>query len=442
MSGVMAPPMMYPPHLAHGINSPENSWDYPNAIRPPDDPFHPASELGFGNEPSWTLTSAGTPCGHVVSVTNEEEWDEPRTNKGKGIAKSTKTRDSAFKLLDSKNEGPQKSTKLRLRPDMGKIGSFERLAKIFQKKYQDNCVKRKKFTYLNTVGQKEKETLIQFLTRWKEEMDKVEEIDENTSMSLLIKAFRSGELYTEFCRKPPAVYQEAYNTTWEYGEAENLNQSKRELEEGYKAKSSQAKREDQSGGSKSKTHHEGIVHEIRDDKKGGKPKKPWTDKWCTYHQSDPHNTMECWSMKVLLWEMVNKGEFSGEYAEEARKANRWNRPGEGEKDKAMKPPPRTEYITMIVGGPEGGDTTFQRKNWARSLNVETVSAEPHTKNVKREPITFSDRDLPRTGEDHNDPLVITMDINGADMARVLVDTGSSVNVLYLETFKKLKLDRS
>ncbi|VFR02536.1 unnamed protein product [Cuscuta campestris] len=35
-----------------------------------------------------------------------------------------------------------------------------------------------------------------------------------------------------------------------------------------------------------------------------------------------------------------------------------------------------------------------------------------------------------------------MDINGADVARVLVDTGSSVNVLYSDAFKKLKLDRS
>ncbi|VFQ87976.1 unnamed protein product, partial [Cuscuta campestris] len=53
-----------------------------------------------------------------------------------------------------------------------------------------------------------------------------------------------------------------------------------------------------------------------------------------------------------------------------------------------------------------------------------------------------DRDLPPTGEDHNDPLVITMDINGVDVARVLVDTGSSVNILYLETFQKLRLCRT
>ncbi|VFQ71595.1 unnamed protein product [Cuscuta campestris] len=82
-------------------------------------------------------------------------------------------------------------------------------------------------------GQREKESLTQFLTRWREEVDKVEEMDDKTVMSLLMNAFRAGELYTEFCRRPPSSYQEVYNTAWEYGEAENLNKRKRELEEGY-----------------------------------------------------------------------------------------------------------------------------------------------------------------------------------------------------------------
>ncbi|VFQ69943.1 unnamed protein product [Cuscuta campestris] len=126
-----------------------------------------------------------------------------------------------------------------------KIGSFEKLAEVFRKKYQDNCIKRKKFTYLNTVGQREKESLTQFLTRWRDEVDRVEEMDDKTIMSLLMNAFRSGDLYTEFCRRPPSSYQEAYNTAWEYAEAEVLNKSKRELEEGYtKVKSDKPKKED------------------------------------------------------------------------------------------------------------------------------------------------------------------------------------------------------
>ncbi|VFR01459.1 unnamed protein product [Cuscuta campestris] len=250
-------------------------------------------------------------------------------------------------------------------------------------------------------------------------------------------------------RRPPSSYQEAYNTAWEYAEAEVLNKSKRELEEGYtKVKSDKPKKDDQTGGSKPKATYDGSIHQIRDDKKGEQPKRPWTEKWCTYHQSDSHNTADCRNVKAVFKEMALNGELGEGYAAGNKdpKANTWTRP-QG-KDQGRKKSgkdnnkPDKEFIEMIVGGPEGGDTASQRKNWARSLHVAVVSLESQGKQSKREPITFTDRDLPRTGGDHNDPLVITMDINGADVARVLVDTGSSVNVLYLEAFKKLKLDRS
>ncbi|VFQ71370.1 unnamed protein product [Cuscuta campestris] len=192
----------------------------------------------------------------------------------------------------------------------GRIGSFEKLAEVFRKKYQDNCIKRKKFTYLNTVGQRKKESLTQFLTRWRDEVDKVEEMDDKTAMSLLMNAFQSGDLYTEFCRRPPSSYQEAYNTAWEYAEAEVLNKSKRELEEGYtKAKSDKPKKDDQTRGSKPKATYDGSIHQIRDEKKGEQHKRPWIEKWCTYHQSDSHNTIDCRNVRVVLREMTLKGEL-------------------------------------------------------------------------------------------------------------------------------------
>ncbi|VFQ71079.1 unnamed protein product [Cuscuta campestris] len=332
----------------------------------------------------------------------------------------------------------------------GRIGSFEKLAEVFRKKYQDNCIKRKKFTYLNTVGQREKETLTQFLTRWRDEVDKVEEMDDKTTMSLLMNAFRSGDLYIEFCRRPPSSYQEAYNTAWEYADAEVLNKSKRELGEGYtKVKSDKPKKDDQMGGSKLKATYDGSVHQIRDDKKGEQP-KTGTCLFTTWMVVRLRVLCHLTALvKAVLKEMALKGELGEGYAtgnKKDPKANTWTR-HQG-KDQGRRKSGKDnnnldkEFIEMIVGGPEGGDTASQRKNWARSLHVAVVSLESQGKQARREPITFTDRDLPRTGGDHNDPLVITMDINGADVARVLVDTGSSVNVLYLDAFKKLKLDRS
>ncbi|VFQ64832.1 unnamed protein product, partial [Cuscuta campestris] len=102
----------------------------------------------------------------------------------------------------------------------GEIDSFDELAEVFQEKFKENCTKRKKFTYLSTAGQREHEDLTKFLTRWKDEVDKVEEMDDKTAMSLLVSGLRSGELYKEFCRRPPQSYQEAYNTAWDYADAE------------------------------------------------------------------------------------------------------------------------------------------------------------------------------------------------------------------------------
>ncbi|VFQ67532.1 unnamed protein product, partial [Cuscuta campestris] len=113
------------------------------------------------------------------------------------------------------------------------------------------------------------------------------------------------------------------------------------------------------------------------------------------------------------------------------------------RQREQQPAPDKEHIGMIFGGPEGGDSAAQRKNWVRSIHVGEVSADPvRRKQTRREPIVFTDRDLLAIDEDHNDPLVITMDINGLDIARVLIDTGSSVNILYMETFQKLRLCRT
>ncbi|VFQ82993.1 unnamed protein product [Cuscuta campestris] len=308
----------------------------------------------------------------------------------------------------------------KLRP--GSIDSFSDLASKFKAKFQENCTKRKKFTYLSTAGQRESENLTQFLTRWKEEVDKVEEMDDKTVLSLLLNGLRAGELYKEFCRKPPATYQEAYHTAWEFAEAETQLRAKKEAEHGYKPKPVQVKKEEVPVPSRPRHHYDPVVRVV--------------------------NTEEC-------QEMIDSGELGKDYLQKAQeKSHQWVRPAIPEDDrdndrrrnnrpKERQPVPEKEHIGMIFGGPEGGDSAAQRKNWVCSIYVGEVSTEPaRRKYPRREPIVFTDRDLPPTGEDHNDPLVITMDINGVDVARVLVDTGSSVNILYLETFQKLRLCRT
>ncbi|VFQ70735.1 unnamed protein product [Cuscuta campestris] len=323
----------------------------------------------------------------------------------------------------------------------GEIDSFDELAEVFQEKFKENCTKRKKFTYLSTAGQRELEDLTKFLTRWKDEVDKVEEMDDKTAMSLLVSGLRSGELYKEFCRRPPQSYQEAYNTAWDYADAEAQVSSKREAEQGHsKGKVSLKKEITLPGKIKAEVME---VKPVKTEKKLT-GEKQWTEKYCSFHKTDSHNTAECNSVKGVIKQMIEAGEIDPEYLAQAKqKKNQWVRPeGQPAEQNKKKKTTGKEHLQVIYGAPEGGDSASQRKKWGRELYVGTVALNPRSKQARREPITFTDRDLPATGEDHNDPLVITMDMGGVDVSRVLVDTGSSVNVLYLDAFEKLKLCRT
>lgn len=54
-------------------------------------------------------------------------------------------------------------------------------------------------------------------------------------------------------------------------------------------------------------------------------------------------------------------------------------------------------------------------------------------------ITFTNDNFPKSPLPHHDALVILMDIGNVIVYRILVDMGSSVNVLYYDVFTKLTL---
>ena len=55
-------------------------------------------------------------------------------------------------------------------------------------------------------------------------------------------------------------------------------------------------------------------------------------------------------------------------------------------------------------------------------------------------MSFNDADSRGMRQPHNDLLVIMLTIEGFNTKRVLVDNGSSVDIIYLPAFQQLKLD--
>ena len=55
-------------------------------------------------------------------------------------------------------------------------------------------------------------------------------------------------------------------------------------------------------------------------------------------------------------------------------------------------------------------------------------------------MSFNEADARGVKQPHNDPLIIMLNIERFNTKRILVDNGSSADIIYLPAFQQLKLD--
>ncbi|XP_034203096.1 uncharacterized protein LOC117617711 [Prunus dulcis] len=100
-------------------------------------------------------------------------------------------------------------------------------------------------------------------------------------------------------------------------------------------------------------------------------------------------------------------------------------------------------ISTISGGPTlAGTSNNSIKHYVRSTYAHQVfSTEqgrlPKTHRSGWAPITFYEEEERGVILPHDDPLIIRADISNFDVGRILVDTGSSVSVMFAEAFNEL-----
>jgi hypothetical protein len=97
-------------------------------------------------------------------------------------------------------------------------------------------------------------------------------------------------------------------------------------------------------------------------------------------------------------------------------------------------------IMPIIGGSAMEfETKRQRNNYFRSVNTiinDGPAARPEWAKVR---ITFTEEDFRLKFMNHNDAMVIEVNIAGWVIGKILVDNGSSVDILFLKTFEKMNL---
>ena len=97
-------------------------------------------------------------------------------------------------------------------------------------------------------------------------------------------------------------------------------------------------------------------------------------------------------------------------------------------------------INVIFAAPGRTGSCLSRVMFVAHLSSEDICHEPKRARLEWPLVMgFSDEDKIETIQSHDDTLVITLQIGGYDVKRVMVDQGNTVEIMYLDLYKGLSL---
>ncbi|KAL5543710.1 hypothetical protein UlMin_007494 [Ulmus minor] len=164
-------------------------------------------------------------------------------------------------------------------------------------------------------------------------------------------------------------------------------------------------------------------------------------KYCRYHRDIGHITEECRVLKDEVERLIQMGQlrnYVGGNDQQPRQPAQENQQPrqEGEDIEAR----------VIIGGPATGYTNRARKNYARQARSEPfphqVNLAEHKNKAPRlsnEPIIFTEDEASGLWHPHKDAIVVALRIAGQKVYKILIDNGSSADILFRSTLNRMNL---
>ncbi|XP_021741185.1 uncharacterized protein LOC110707483 [Chenopodium quinoa] len=175
-------------------------------------------------------------------------------------------------------------------------------------------------------------------------------------------------------------------------------------------------------------------------------------KWCDFHRDHGHTTEECTHLKDNIEDLIRRG-YLTQFKQrddppkrrEEDRAGRADRRGghrglAGDWDRDSKPESR---VYVISGGPVHGGTVNRARADLRAM-IHQINDNDKCRWPPLPPqprAMFDEYDQKGIIYPHDDPLVVTMRIANWEVDRILINGGSSSNIIYINAFNELKLDR-
>ncbi|XP_024041512.1 uncharacterized protein LOC112098939 [Citrus clementina] len=168
-----------------------------------------------------------------------------------------------------------------------------------------------------------------------------------------------------------------------------------------------------------------------------------------FHDTHGHTISQCHDLKIQVKDLV-RNRYLDEYVDGVTPVLELQYTRDEGVERSLEREQPT--IRVIVGGPTlVGDSNRARKNYERyaMTNKEVFFNLPAAKRakVRQVPIMWTDNDEEGISYPHEDALVIKAMVSSTELRRILVDTGSSVDILFKSALNDmgisdLKLERT
>ncbi|GFY87150.1 hypothetical protein Acr_05g0007890 [Actinidia rufa] len=319
------------------------------------------------------------------------------------------------KTFSATLKGPARSWFRQLSP--GTIDSFGELSRLFVANFMSCRNRQENAFHLFTVHQKETESLKDFVKRFNQAILEVEDPSDKVIIMAMMEGLRPGPLFDSLSKNVPETLSALQSKADKYIAAEELAEAKRRRrgKDDHKRKEPDTRRND---------YREETRYKRPDrDPKHSNNRRPRTPPRRPELILPPLNAPVAQSyLRKYITDHPPPNSPERRYGD--------NRPTAGN-------------IQTIHGGfGSGGCSTSSRKKHARSA-FRSVEEEVYNLSSPcvgdQPPITFSSDDLRGLHLPHDDALVISAIIANFNVQRILIDSGSSADILFISAFEKMKI---
>ncbi|GFS33374.1 hypothetical protein Acr_00g0028020 [Actinidia rufa] len=375
------------------------------------------------------------------------------------------------KAFSATLKGPARSWFRKLSP--GTIDFFGELSRLFVANFMSCRNRQKNAFHLFTVHQKESESLKDFVKRFNQAVLEVEDPNDKVIIMAMMEGLRPGPLFDSLSKNVPETLSALQSKADKYIAVEELAEAKRSRrgKDDHKRKEPDTRRADYREETRYKRPDRDpkrssdrrprtpprrpeftlpplnapvaqVLSEIKHEefvKWPGKiktdPQKRNRNKYCEFHRDHGHNTEDCFQLKEQIADLIKRGYLRKYVA--ARPP-----PNSPERRYGDNRPTAGDIQTIHGGFGSGGYSTSSRKRHARSAHG---PADEEVYNLSSPfvadqiPITFGNDDLRGVHLPHDDALVVSAVIANFNVQRILIDNGSSADILFISAFEKMKV---